>query len=391
MKNRLLLSIAVLSAIFTASCNKAPTGYIESHAEEIPGSVNWFSSGAYCNAVHLNRRYIARSGNLVFMAVLNNSTSAVVNDIYVKDGDAAWVKHPVSAAITYAANVYILGGVLHIVGNQSDYSYAFTSAADFLANTPSILTTTNTGSQFPDTTAVHINYGSVYRYSAWGPVDVSDGTTWSYSGSITSTHNATDRAIICGSNTLHMALLAQGFDAGVNYFNLYFYDGVTAWNTAVQEPIAQSTFGTCSGLYYDTDKNQYHMLINCSDMSTSWDKSFHGVYDVSTASFSGFQPVTIPGINNETSSMVMIKAGGKLFIAIGLAGNVYLQSLSSGKSYLIGDFCDMPSVFTADPSTGTSETESYVDLLILSNSGGSFPNVKNYYVRLDRAQLAALD
>ena len=87
----------------------------------------------------------------------------------------------------------------------------------------------------------------------------------------------------------------------------------------------------------------------------------------------------------------MIEVSGQMYYFLSTWDKVYI------KKGINGDYkrLNTPKVegiylYLAAPRGGTSASESYIDMLILCGSSSSYPNAKNYYVRIPKSELSKL-
>ena len=101
---------------------------------------------------------------------------------------------------------------------------------------------------------------------------------------------------------------------------------------------------------------------------------------------------TTTGSGSNGSWMRLVEAGGDIYYLCSAWDKLYIRKGANGKYIKL----DVPSVngmyiYTSASRGGTSRNEPYLDIQMLCGNSSSYPNAKNYYVRILKSDLEKLD
>ena len=87
----------------------------------------------------------------------------------------------------------------------------------------------------------------------------------------------------------------------------------------------------------------------------------------------------------------MIEYGGAMYYLCSSRDKLYLKKGINGAFNQL----NVPKVtgmyiYVTSPRGGTSTSESYIDILMLSGYSNDYPNAKNYYVKIAKSELSKI-
>ncbi|PKP41745.1 MAG: hypothetical protein CVT93_07090 [Bacteroidetes bacterium HGW-Bacteroidetes-10] len=142
-----------------------------------------------------------------------------------------------------------------------------------------------------------------------------------------------------------------------------------------------------SDIYLDNSGNINLMYITKLDPA---DK-YHNTFTQATRSGNTWNKTELTKIDSKTNWIRMIEVSGQMYYFLSTWDKVYIKKGINGEYKRL----NTPKVegiylYLAAPRGGTSASESYIDMLILCGSSNSYPNAKNYYVRISKSELSKL-
>lgn len=409
------------------------TPVISFFSEEIPGSKNHTPNGTWWG---YNQGKIVRYGNIVFMYVIENANldtnpnPNVLNPsrfrLYKKEGSGSWQGGAAFNASRPGNLLVDSRGVLHAIvfeptstsdngsfGKLRHYWFPGSINGD-ITNSQGETIVDNNGTTDGETVNIRVGaaIGSDDRMAvAFGLATKNSGQTEQmyYKG----TADAAWTPQLAGTNLGHdfyypyVVVSGGGFSIlsvqdefmGTGQANLYqmvqyFESAGATWNNETivdlrTNPAASTrpTLTEPSDLYSDAHGTVHVLYYSKTDPSDASHKTFTH----KTRTGGGWTAVDVIAQDKYLDWMRMIEIGGVLYYVAVSNNNVYVKKGDAGALVrLNGLGLAGAYLYVASPSRGTRTTENYVDLLLLNGNSSSYPNAKNYYIRIDKSEFLKL-
>lgn len=428
-------NIAIILLIVQLSgCNKGPnppsSTSINVTYEQIAGSKNHGPNGTWWG---YNQSKIVRYGSSVYMYVIDNTNidsnpnpnasnpSKIV--IYKKEGDNAWQKGA-SLNTSRPGNILVdSDGIVHLIVFEPTYTQ------------PS-----ENGSYgklkhywFPN-----CKTGDITTYQQETIID-NDGVSQGETVNIrvgASIGNNDMIAVSFGMNQTHQMYYKQkngikwlmdyaGQGLGSDYY--YPFVHITDFGVSIlaiqDEYVGQNLPNLYQKAYYFEKRNgvwskdkiidlgshslasSRPQLVETSDIYQDAAKQIHLIYGTrlnpsdaninvfthAVKNTTGWTNQTITITDTKTNWIRLIEYGGEMYYLCAGREKLYLKKGINGAYTQL----DVPKVtgmyiYITSPRGGTSTSESYIDILMLSGYSGDYPNAKNYYVKIAKSELSKI-
>ena len=428
---QLLLAVVLLLSLI--GCEKDSTSYsIQIHHEAIPGSKHHGPNGTWWG---YNQSKIVRKGSNVFMYVIENENldinpnpnasnpSKIV--LYGKFGDGAWTKGA-SLNTSRPGNILIDSqGAVHLIVFEPTYTspdengsygrlvhYEFTGAQQGDLNTYNRTIIVDNdgfkdgenvniriGASISSDDNIAISYGLFKSVRLWHKKRGESQWIMDYCGSSLETDYYYPFVVSSTNGYFVFAVQDEwtGPSSPVQYqMNRYFEKrGAAQWTSSIiADYRAHSLATTRSQLVENTDlmednSGRVHLIYQTRlDPIDQWKNTFY--QEIINSGTKTSNTTAGPGSNG--SWMRLAEAGGEIYYLCSAWDKLYIRKGANGKYIKL----DVPSVdgmyiYTSASRGGTSRNETYLDILMLCGNSTSYPNAKNYYVRILKSDLEKLD
>ncbi len=142
-----------------------------------------------------------------------------------------------------------------------------------------------------------------------------------------------------------------------------------------------------SDVYEDASGNIILIYLTKLDPADQWLNTF--IQTSRTGTSWNNETVTIT--DDKTNWIRMMEVDGQMYYFCSTWDKLYVKKGVAGKYQRL----DVPKVtgvypYLAAPRSGTSLSSGYIDLLLLCGDNNAYPNAKNYYIRIDKSELAKM-
>ena len=420
----------LITILLFVGCEKIEVSSINVFSEQIPGSKNHGPNGTWWG---YNQCKIVRYGSTVYMYVIENenidnnpnpnATNPSKIAIYRKDGEGGWQKGA-SFNTSRPGNILIDSeGIVHLIvfeptytlptengsyGRLKHYWFPNCKTGDITSFQQEVIVD-NDG--FSQGETVNIRVGA--SIGADDLIAVSYGLNKSHivrykeKNGIKWWQESAGTAL--GSDYYYPYVVVTDFGIGIlavqddwvgpNLPNLYqksryFEKRSGSWTSSdiinlQTHSLAQTRpqLVDNSDIYQDAGKLINTIYLTKLNPSDKWLNSFIHA----TRSGNAWTNQTLTTTDEKTNWVRMIEVGGQMFYICTTWDKVYIKKGVSGEYKRLS----VPKIegiypYLAAPRSGTKASESYIDLLLLCGSSESYPNAKNYYVRIAKSELAKL-
>lgn len=423
----ILSAFVLILLLMIGGCEKIELSSISVFVEQIPGSKNHGPNGTWWG---YNQSKIVRYGSTVYMYVVenenldNNPNPNAANPskiaIYRKDGEGSW-QRGAQFNTSRPGNILIDSqGIVHLIVFEPTYT------------NPS-----ENGSygrlkhyRFPNCKTGDINtYQEDIIVDNDGvtqgeTVNIRVGASIGANGMIAVSYGLFKNHVVCykGKNDIKWAKEFAGMALGSDFY--YPYVAVTDfgisilavqddWTGPNQPTLYQKSryFEKRNGSWinHDVVNMQNHALaqtrpelVDNSDIYidengmvniiyiTKLDPGdrFKNSFTHGTRSGGAWNNQEIPITDSKTNWIRMFEVAGQKYYICTTWDKVYIKKGLNGEYKRL----NIPKItgiypYLASPRGGTKSTENYIDLLLLCGSSDSYPNAKNYYVRIPKSEL----
>ena len=391
--------------------------------EILPGSRNFSPDGTWWG---YNMSKVVRRGTFVFTYVIENDDNPSTYStfrIYVKEGDGPWTAGA-GFNTTRPGNILVdSNGALHAfvfeatdidlndsVGKLHHYTLAGASAGDITSFTQEVVVDHVAG----DAT-VNIRVGAAIGADnrmviAFGLGTDADGDTeqvltktvgggdWAQEAAGTQLGHDFYYPFVAISSVGTISILPVQDDfEGVGNPNTYqiirfFERSGSTWSAENLVDHTSQTFASTrprlleqSDLYVDASDGVhifYKEYLAADEGTTSSIKHLTGSIGSWTTS------IIDPGVLN-LNWVKMIEVGGTRYLVGSSHDRLYVMNEAATTYREIALPSGMAGIYlyVATRQGGTSDAESYIDILLLNGQGGSYPDAANHYVRIAKADL----
>jgi hypothetical protein len=422
--------LCLLTLLLIGGCEKIEVSSVAVFSEQIPGSKNHGPNGTWWG---YNQSKIVRYGSTVYMYVVENenidnnpnpnATNPSKIAIYRKDGEGGWQKGA-SFNTSRPGNILMDSeGIVHLIvfeptytlpsengsyGRLKHYWFPNCKTGDITSFQQEVIVD-NDG--FSQGETVNIRVGA--SIGADDLIAVSYGLNKSHivrykeKNGIKWWQESAGTAL--GSDYYYPYVVVTDFGIGIlavqddwvgpNLPNLYqksryFEKRSGSWTSSdiinlQSHSLAQTRpqLVDNSDIYQDAGKLVSTIYLTKLNPSDKYQNSFiHG-----TRSGNAWTNQTLTTTDEKTNWVRMIEVGGQMYYICTTWDKVYIKKGVSGEYKRL----NVPKIegiypYLAAPRSGTKPSESYIDLLLLCGSSDSYPNAKNYYVRIAKSELAKI-
>jgi len=422
--------LCLLTLLLIGGCEKIEVSSVAVFSEQIPGSKNHGPNGTWWG---YNQSKIVRYGSTVYMYVVENenidnnpnpnATNPSKIAIYRKEGEGAWQKGT-SFNTSRPGNILMDSeGIVHLIvfeptytlpsengsyGRLKHYWFPNCKTGDITSFQQEVIVD-NDG--FSQGETVNIRVGA--SIGADDLIAVSYGLNKSHivrykeKNGIKWWQESAGTAL--GSDYYYPYVVVTDFGIGIlavqddwvgpNLPNLYqksryFEKRSGSWTSSdiinlQSHSLAQTRpqLVDNSDIYQDAGKLVSTIYLTKLNPSDKYQNSFiHG-----TRSGNAWTNQTLTTTDEKTNWVRMIEVGGQMYYICTTWDKVYIKKGVSGEYKRL----NVPKIegiypYLAAPRSGTKPSESYIDLLLLCGSSDSYPNAKNYYVRIAKSELAKI-
>jgi len=422
--------VIIFLIVLSYGCSKIPTSSMDIFCEQIPGSKN---NGPNATWWGDNQCKIVRYGNAVYMYVIENEnidTNPNPNAanpskiaVYRKEGDGSWQKGA-SFNTSRPGNILVdSDGVIHLIvfeptyikpdengsfGRLKHYWFPNSSSGNITSYQQEIIVDNDGVSQGE---TVNIRVGAAIGSDDM--IVVSFGL------------NDSHKIYYKEKNGAAWIMNTAGHDLGDNYY--YPYVQITDSGIgimAIQDGfVGEGLPNIYQKIYYFEKKNgtwsqqsiidlRSHslassrpQLVVSSDIYQDASNRLHLIYATRLNSSDKYQNTFIQATQNGTTwqSQTMsisddntgwirvIETGGELYYLCSAWDKLYIKKGINGKFMKLNvPKVDGMYIFVTSPRGGTSASESYIDILMLCGYNDSYPNAANYYLRIEKSELAKI-
>jgi len=425
-----LSAFVVISFLMIGGCEKIEVSSINVFSEQIPGSKNHGPNGTWWG---YNQSKIVRYGTTVYMYVVenenldNNPNPNAANPskiaIYRKDGEGSW-QRGAQFNTSRPGNILIDSqGIVHLIVFEPTYTnpsengsygrlkhYWFPNCKTGDINTyQEEIIVDNDGATQGET--VNIRVGA--------SIGANDMIAVSY--------GLVKKHVVCYKEKNGIKWIQEFAGIGLGSDFYYPYVAVTDfgisilavqddWTGANQPTLYQKSryFEKRNGSWinHDVINLQNHPLaqtrpelVDNSDLYVDANGLVNIIYlskidpgDKYRNSFvqgtrngNVWNNVDIPITDSKTNWIRMFEVAGQMYYICTTWDRVYIKKGLNGEYKRL----DIPKIkgiypYLASPRGGTKSSENYIDLLLLCGGSDSYPNAKNYYVRIAKSELSKM-
>ncbi len=433
LTNRSLLPLIVLafSLFLSLGCEKSlDLSSIDVFYEEIPGSKNHGPNGTWWG---YNQSKIVRYGNTVYMYVIenenldNNSNPNASNPskiaIYRKEDEGSWQKGS-SFNTSRPGNILIdTEGIVHLIVFEPTYTLATENGSYgrlkhyWFPNCTNADITTFNEEIIVDNDGV--SQGETVNIRVGASIGRDDLIAVSYG--LNKTH------VVCykEKNGIKWHKELAGSGLGNDYYYPYVLVGGSGISlVAVQDDwVGQNLPNIYQKSHFFEKRNgvwnheniidlQNHSLapsrpelVDNSDIfedasgnitliyltKLNPDDKWLNTFIQTTRDGSGWNRQTINNTDDKTNWIRMMEVDGEMYYFCSTWDKIYVKKGINGKyKRLNGPKLKGIYPYLAAPRGGTSSSVEFIDLLLHSGDSQSYPNAKNYYVRIAKSELSKL-
>jgi len=420
----------LLALLLIGGCEKIEVSSVAVFSEQIPGSKNHGPNGTWWG---YNQSKIVRYGSTVYMYVVENenidnnpnpnATNPSKIAIYRKDGEGGWQKGA-SFNTSRPGNILMDSeGIVHLIvfeptytlpsengsyGRLKHYWFPNCKTGDITSFQEEIIVdndgvsqgeTVNirVGASIGANDMIAVSYGMIKNHIVC--YKEKNGIKWTQEFAGTALGSDFYYPYVAITDFGITILAVQDDWTGPNQPTLYqksryFEKRNGTWmNMDVinlqNHALAQSRpeLVDNSEIYIDANGLVNIIYLTKLNPSDKYQNSFiHG-----TRSGNAWTNQTLTTTDEKTNWVRMIEVGGQMYYICTTWDKVYIKKGVSGEYKRL----NVPKIegiypYLAAPRSGTKPSESYIDLLLLCGSSDSYPNAKNYYVRIAKSELAKI-
>ncbi len=423
--------VSVFFGIFAfAGCNKIEIAPISIFFEQIPGSKNHGPNGTWWG---YNQSKIVRFGNAVYMYVVENENIDINSHpnasnpskmtVYRKEGDGQWQKGA-QFNTSRPGNILVTSqGVVHIFvfeptytqpsengsfGRLKHYWFPNSNGGDITTYNQTVIIDNDGVSQGE---TVNIRLGA-----SVGPNDLlvvsfglnqthrvcyfeRNGIKWQHEIAGSNLGSDYYYPYVQGTNSGISILAVQNKWVGPNvpstYQKSHYFEkrnGIWSHENIVDlqsHPLAPTRPQLLENvdIYQDSSGTIHLLYATRLTPENEWQNSFVQV----TRAGSAWNQRPVPTTDDKTNWMRMIEVGGQMYYFCAAWDKLYLKKGMEGAFKRI-DIPKMKGIYPylAAPRGGTSISSEFIDILLLCGDNTSYPNAKNYYLRIPKSELSKL-
>jgi len=413
------------------SCEKSPVASsLNLFSEQIPGSKNHGPNGTWWG---YNQSKIVRYGNTVYMYVVENenidtnpnpnATNPSKIAIYRKDGEGSW-QRGARLNTSRPGNILIDSeGIVHLIvfeptytqstengsyGRLKHYWFPNCKTGDITTFQEEIIVD-NDGSTQGETVNIRVgasigaddliavSYGMNKNHIVC--YKEKNGIKWfqEYAGLGLGSDFFYPYVQVTGTGISILAI--QDDWVGNNLPNIYqksqyFEKKNGSWSNESIVNLQSHSLASSrpeladnSDIYLDNSGNINLLYMTKLDPGDKYRNTF----TQRSRNGNSWSNTELTNVDAKTNWIRMTEVSGQMYYFLSTWDKVYI------KKGINGDYkrLNTPNVdgiylYLAAPRGGTSASESYIDMLILCGSSSSYPNAKNYYVRILKSELSKL-
>ncbi len=422
--------VIIFMFLLSNACSKIPTTSVEIFYEKIPGSKNHGPNGTWWG---YNQSKIIRYGNSVYMYVVENenidnnpnpnATNPSKIAIYRKEGNGSWQKGA-SFNTSRPGNILVdSDGVVHLIVFEPTYikpdengsfgklkhywfpnspsgnitSYQQETIVDNDGATQGETVNIRVGAAIGSNDMIVVSFGINDSHKAY--YKEKNGTVWTME---TAGNNLGDNyyypyVLVTASGIGIMAIQDGYVGDGLpnTYQKIYYFEKNNGtWNQQSiidlqSHPLASTRpqLVETSDIYQDAN-NKLNVIY-----STRLDPAdqYLNTFTLATKNGTSWQNQSIQISDKNTGWIRIIEINGDFYYLCSAWDKLYLKKGTSGNYVKLNvPKVDGMYIYVTSPRGGTSSSESYIDILILCGYNDSYPNADNYYLRIEKSELAKI-